>query len=98
MILLYPVFSLVLIVKLLFYFLRIKYEEELVRSETRLQELSLEKENCLKECQDIRVQLQLTEDKSDNLNTQYNDTLRKLKESEFILNVHILKKVYNCTF
>lgn len=63
---------------------RIKGEEELTRSENRIQELILEKENTMKECQDIRMQLQLTEDKSDNLNTQLNETLRKLKESTLV--------------
>lgn len=64
---------------------RIKAEEDLSRSEIRIQEILSEKDNTIKECHDIRLQLQMAEDKSDNLNGQLNDTLRKLKESLYNL-------------
>ncbi|XP_077288901.1 ciliary rootlet coiled-coil, rootletin [Arctopsyche grandis] len=59
-----------------------KAEDDLLRSETRIQEILTEKDNCMKEYQDTRLQLQMAEDKAENLSTQLNDTLRKLKEIE----------------
>ncbi|XP_048007047.1 rootletin [Leguminivora glycinivorella] len=57
-------------------------EDDCARFENRIKELHLEKEASNRECQEVRAQLSLAEDKYDNAYTQLQDTIRKLKELE----------------
>ncbi|KAI8420663.1 hypothetical protein MSG28_007902 [Choristoneura fumiferana] len=57
-------------------------EDDCARFENRIKELHLEKEASNRECQDVRAQLSLAEDKYDTAYTQLQDTIRKLKELE----------------
>lgn len=62
---------------------RQKYEEDLQKLEQILTSLREERENAQKENEELRVQYRLSEDRGDALNSQFTETCRKLKESEY---------------
>ncbi|XP_058060907.1 rootletin isoform X1 [Anopheles bellator] len=61
---------------------RIRAEEELNRLEVVAGALREEKDTLIKDGEELKVQLRLSEDRCDSLNHQLQDTQRKLKESE----------------
>ncbi|KAG5673476.1 hypothetical protein PVAND_003521 [Polypedilum vanderplanki] len=61
---------------------RIRAEEEANRYDLQIASIKEERENGLREIEELKVQLRLTEDKADSLNNQLADTMRKLRESE----------------
>lgn len=62
---------------------RIRAEEELNRLEVVQGALREEKDTALKEVEELKVQVRLTEDRCDGVTLQLQDTQRKLKEGEF---------------
>ncbi|XP_053659814.1 rootletin [Anopheles marshallii] len=61
---------------------RIRAEEEMNRLEVAAGSLREEKDTLLKDGEELKVQLRLSEDRCDALNHQLQDTQRKLKEAE----------------
>lgn len=62
--------------------MRIKMEEEKVRLETKLEEIRAERDAGQQECEELKVQLHLLEDRNDSLQNQLQETTRRLKESK----------------
>lgn len=46
----------------------------------KIEELQLEKDSAQSEAEGLKIQLHVVEDKWQNINTEFNDTIRKLKE------------------
>lgn len=61
---------------------KIRAEEEANKYELMIASIKEERENGLREVEELKVQLRLTEDKCDSLNLQLADTVRKLRESD----------------
>ncbi|XP_055612940.1 rootletin isoform X2 [Uranotaenia lowii] len=61
---------------------RIRAEEELNRLEVLQGALREEKDTALKEIEELKVQVRLSEDRCDSINLQLQDSLRKLKEAD----------------
>lgn len=61
---------------------RIRAEEEQNKFDLQIACIKEERENGLREVEELKVQLRLTEDKCDSLNNQLADTVRKLREAE----------------
>lgn len=61
---------------------KIRAEEEIRKLDIQLSSVSSERDATLKEIENLKSQIRLTEDKANNLNVQLQDTLRKLKECE----------------
>lgn len=61
---------------------RIRAEEEHNKYELQIAAIKEERENGIREIQELKVQLRLTEDKSDSLNNQLVETARKMREAE----------------
>lgn len=59
-------------------------EDEIRKLEQRMTEIKNEKDSVQQEMENVKVQLHLAEDKSDNLNDQLHETLRKLKEGNYL--------------
>lgn len=59
---------------------RLRAEEEIKRLEIHLSSITIERDNCLKDIEDLKTQLRLSEDKGNSLNIQIQDTHRRLKE------------------
>lgn len=59
-------------------------EDEIRKLEQRIEEIRGERDSVQQEMENIKIQLHLAEDKSDNLNNQLHETLRKLKEGNYI--------------
>lgn len=60
-----------------------KAEEEKASLESRISELIKERDAEMQHCEDLKLQLHLAEDKVDSLQSQYNDTSRRLKDGTF---------------
>lgn len=63
---------------------KIKAEEEIRRLDIQLSSVCSERDANLKEIENLKSHIRLTEDKATNLNIQLQDTLRKLKECKFL--------------
>ena len=61
---------------------RCKAEEDRARFDARAEELLKERDGSQQECEELKVQLSLSEDRVDQVQGQLQETLRKLKESE----------------
>jgi len=61
---------------------RCKAEEERARCEARIAEVQKERDNAQQECEDLKLQLSLSEDRVDSVQSQLQETIRKLKEGE----------------
>lgn len=59
-----------------------RYEDEKIKLEQRLEEVKCERDNSQSEVENLKVQLHLVEDKSESVNNQLHETIRKLKEGE----------------
>lgn len=62
--------------------------EEKVKLEQRIEQILSERDSAQSEADNLKVQLHLCEDKSDNLNNQLHETLRKLKEGKLFSFTH----------
>ncbi|XP_046406098.1 rootletin [Ischnura elegans] len=60
-------------------------EEDKTRSDNKLEELRKERDVVQSECEELKVQLHLAEDRHDAVQTQLHDTTRKLKEVENLI-------------
>lgn len=63
---------------------RLRAEEEIKKLEIHLSSITIERDNCLKDLEDLKTQLRLTEDRANALNVQMQDTCRRLKECKFL--------------
>lgn len=61
---------------------KLKADEEKLKLELKMEEIRNEKENAMKECEELQVQLHMSDDKVDELQNQLQDTCRKLKEGK----------------
>lgn len=59
---------------------RIRCEDEKSKLEQRIDDIIRDRESAQNEIENLKVQLHLTEDKTDDLGNQLNDAIRKLKE------------------
>lgn len=59
---------------------RVRAEEEIRKLEIHLNSMTIERDACLKDIDELKTQLRLTEDKVSSLNVQIQDTIRRLKE------------------
>ncbi|CAH1108752.1 unnamed protein product [Psylliodes chrysocephalus] len=57
-------------------------EEDLHKLEQRIEETKTERDNCQSEVENLKIQLQLTENKAESVGNQLHETIRKLKEAE----------------
>lgn len=55
-------------------------EEERIKLEQRIEEVKIERDGLQTEVENLKVQLNLSEDKSESINNQLHETIRKLKE------------------
>ncbi|CAG9826269.1 unnamed protein product [Diabrotica balteata] len=60
-------------------------EEEINKLEQRIEEVKTERDNCQSEAENLKIQLQLCENKSEGVSNQLHETLRKLKEANVVL-------------
>lgn len=61
---------------------KLKAEEDIRRIDLMLSSMTTERDVALKEVENLKSQLRLSEDRGNNLSAQLQETLRKLKESE----------------
>jgi rootletin len=59
---------------------KLKGDEDKLKLELKMDEVRNERENALKEIEELHVQLHMSEDKVDELHNQLQETIRKLKE------------------
>ncbi|XP_066581176.1 centrosome-associated protein CEP250 [Prorops nasuta] len=64
--------------------IKLKGEEDKLRLELKIEELWKERDSAQKDCEELQVQLHMTEDKMESLQNQLQDTIRKLKDVENI--------------
>lgn len=50
----------------------------------KIEELQLERDSAQSEAEGLKIQLHVVEDKWQNINTELNDTIRKLKEGMYL--------------
>uniref|UniRef100_A0A6P7GY35 Rootletin isoform X1 n=2 Tax=Diabrotica virgifera virgifera TaxID=50390 RepID=A0A6P7GY35_DIAVI len=60
---------------------KVRTEEEINKLEQRIEEVKTERDNCQSEAENLKIQLQLCENKSEGVGNQLHETLRKLKEA-----------------
>ncbi|CAD6231744.1 GSCOCG00001565001-RA-CDS [Cotesia congregata] len=61
---------------------KLQDDEEKMKLELKIEDMWKERESAQKECEELRVQLQVAEDKVDSLQNQLHETTRKLKDTE----------------
>lgn len=61
---------------------KLRADEEKLKLELKMEEIRNEKENSLKVCEELQIQLHMTEDKVDELQNQVQENCRKLKEGK----------------
>ncbi len=64
-------------------FFRIKTEEERQKYENEIEDLRKEREANVKECEELKVELSLCEDRLENIKGQLSETNHALKEGSF---------------
>lgn len=62
---------------------RLRAEEEIKKLEIHLSSMTIERDNCLKDIDELKTQLRLAEDKANAINVQLQDACRRLKECKF---------------
>lgn len=63
--------------------MRLKGEEEKAKLEAKAEEIRAERDAGLQECEDLKLQIHLLEDRNDSIQNQLQETNRKLKESKY---------------
>lgn len=63
---------------------KLRAEEEIRKLEIYLNSVTIERDACVKDIDDLKTQLRLTEDKANAFNLQIQDTCRRLKECKFV--------------
>jgi len=72
---------------------RIHSEEEKARLETRIDEAKAERDAALAEGEELRVQINVAEDRNDSLQHQLQDTARRLKECKLQISITRVKQL-----
>lgn len=69
---------------MIYFACRLKSDEEKARLDARINEARRERDAAQQEGEELRVQLHLAEDRTENLQAQIQETSRKIKEGELI--------------
>lgn len=70
---------------------RVKSEDTKDKLEIEVQEVRKERDMQIQECEELKVQLHLAEDRLENIHQQLHDTVRKLKDGRKFFSEHCVR-------